>query len=40
MPEGCDGTKPKKQQGSPGLQAVGGVNIEIHALVHEKVCRD
>jgi hypothetical protein len=26
MPEGYDGTKPKKQQGSPGLQAVGGVH--------------
>ncbi len=27
MPEGYDGTKTKKQQGSPGLQAVGGVHI-------------
>ena len=38
MPEGYDGTKPKKQQGSPGLQAVGGVHIEIHALVHGSKC--
>jgi len=26
MPEGYDGVKTKKQQGSPGLQAVGGVH--------------
>jgi len=26
MPEGYDGTKTRKQQGSPGLQAVGGVH--------------
>jgi len=28
MPEGYDGTKTRKQQGSPGLQAVGGVHIQ------------
>jgi len=27
MPEGYDGTKTRKQQGSPGLQAVGGVHV-------------
>jgi hypothetical protein len=29
MPEGYDGTKTRKQQGSPGLQAVGGVHYLI-----------
>lgn len=28
MPEGYDGTKTRKQQGSPGLQAVGGVHAD------------
>jgi hypothetical protein len=27
MPEGYDGTTTRKQQGSPGLQAAGGVHI-------------
>ena len=27
MPEGYDGVKTKKQQGSPALQGVGGVHI-------------
>jgi hypothetical protein len=27
MPEGYDGVKAKKQQGSPGLLAVGGVHL-------------
>jgi len=33
MPEGYDGTKTRKQQGSPGLQAVGGVHAD------QKLCR-
>jgi len=29
MPEGYDGVKTMKQQGSPGLQAVGGVHQSV-----------
>jgi hypothetical protein len=33
MPEGYDGTTTRKQQGSSGLQAAGGVHIRIKIIL-------
>jgi hypothetical protein len=37
MPEGYDGVKTKKQQGSPALQDVGGVHISKSAIEKSEV---
>jgi hypothetical protein len=37
MPEGYDGVKTKKQQGSPALQGVGGVHKSYYGDIEAQV---